>query len=70
MEPTYSVRDHITDGDFLKCTRTRLNDKYGPIDHNMPCALPRPIAGVRNNNTADIVGARADTKRAGAFTYY
>jgi len=51
-------------------TQTGLNPKYGVIEGNKPCALPNPISGVRNLETADVKGAHADTKRLGSFTHY
>lgn len=70
LQPEYTVRDKIAEGDFMKMTQTGLNASYGPIDHNKPCALPRPMGGTRNLETADIKGGMADTKLLGAFTHY
>lgn len=70
LQPEYTVRDKIAEGDFMKMTQTGLNTNYGPIDNNKPCALPNPLGGVRNLETMDIKGGHADTKRLGAFTHY
>lgn len=70
LMPEYSVRDTISDGDFMKITNTSLNKTYGKIDGNNPCALPAPVSGTRNLETQDVKGAQADTKRLGSFTHY
>lgn len=70
LKPEYTVRDKLTEGDFMKMTKTSVNATYGEIEGNKPCALPNPITGVRNMETADVKGAKADTKRLGAFTHY
>lgn len=70
LRPEYSVRDTISDGDFMKITQTGLNSTYGKIDGNNPCALPPALGGIRNLETQDVKGAQADTKRLGAFTHY
>jgi hypothetical protein len=70
LMPEYAVRDTIRDGDFMKITNTSLNQTYGKIDGNVPCALPNKVAGVRNLETQDVKGAQADTKRLGSFTHY
>lgn len=70
LKPEYAVRDKLVEGDFLKMTQTGLNNAYGPIDGNKPCALPNPQIGARNLDTADIKGSQADTKRLGSFTHY
>ena len=70
LKPEYAVRDTIADGDFMKITQTGLNSTYGKIDGNFPCALPNPLAGTRNLETADVKGGQADTKRLGSFTHY
>jgi len=54
----------------MKVTSTSLNKTYGKIDGNVPCALPKPVAGTRNLETQDVKGGQADTKRLGAFTHY
>jgi hypothetical protein len=38
----------------MKIVKTELNSSYGVIDGNKPCALPNPIGGVRNLETADV----------------
>lgn len=43
LVPEYAVRDTISDGDFMKITMTGMNNTYGKIDGNMPCALPNPM---------------------------
>ena len=70
LKPEYNVRDRLTEGDFMKIVKTELNPSYGVIDGNKPCALPNPIGGVRNLETADVKGAQSDTKRLGSFTHY
>jgi len=48
LNPEYRVRDTIVEGDFLKMKKTGLNNRYGDIDRNFPCALPPSMPGVRN----------------------
>ena len=48
-----------------------MNKSYGKIEGNKPAGIPAPKKDLMNRTigTADIAGAQADTKNAGAFTW-